>query len=324
MGIIQMSLTAAMLILAVIMIRQLAIHRLPKRAFVAFWCVVLVRLLIPFSVTLPAIGPEADAAISTTAWAYAGTVVEGAQGSQTSDVVNSGTGMIASDTAGMVAEEPTYSRAYTGITTNTVNAMLPRIPESIAVTFAITLTWAIGMLAAGLFFLITHLRSRRIYRESLPVNNAYVGAWIDKHRGIRRIQARQSDRITAPLTYGLIKPVILFPKSTNWQDIGSLQYILTHEMTHIRRLDVLLKWLLAAALCIHWFNPLVWAMYILANRDIELACDEAVVRACGETTKSGYAKALVGLEESRGMLSPLYASFSKNSIEERIVAIMKI
>jgi len=141
---------------------------------------------------------------------------------------------------------------------------------------------------------------------------------------IRHIQVRQSDRIAAPLTYGIWKPVILFPKTTDWQDIANLRYVLTHEITHIRRFDILTKWLLAAALCVHWFNPLVWAMYFLANRDIELSCDEAVVKTFGESKKSAYAMALIGLEENRGMFSPLCTNFSKNSIEERIVAIMKM
>jgi hypothetical protein len=82
--------------------------------------------------------------------------------------------------------------------------------------------------------------------------------------------------------------------------------------------------MLAAALCAHWFNPLVWVMYVLANRDIELSCDENVVRTLGEKTKSAYALTLIGLEEQRSGLSPLVSNFAKNAIEERIVSIMKI
>lgn len=79
-----------------------------------------------------------------------------------------------------------------------------------------------------------------------------------------------------------------------------------------------------AVLCVHWFNPLVWAMYILANRDIELSCDEAVVRLFGENTKAAYARTLISMEETRSGLAPLCNNFSKNAIEERITAIMKI
>ena len=93
---------------------------------------------------------------------------------------------------------------------------------------------------------------------------------------------------------------------------------------HIRRFDSITKLVLIAVLCVHWFNPLVWVMYILANRDIELSCDEAVVRLFGETTKAAYARALISMEETRSGLTPLCNNFSKNAIEERITAIMKI
>jgi YD repeat-containing protein len=76
-------------------------------------------------------------------------------------------------------------------------------------------------------------------------------------------------------------------------------------------------------LCVHWFNPLVWVMYVLANRDLELSCDESVIRLFGENTKSAYARTLISMEETRSGLRPLCNSFSKNAIEERIVAIMK-
>lgn len=110
----------------------------------------------------------------------------------------------------------------------------------------------------------------------------------------------------------------------DWSDEKQLQYIFAHEYAHIRRFDAVTKLFLTAALCIHWFNPLVWAMYILSNRDIELSCDEAVVRSFGETIKSSYARILVSMEEKKSAFTPYYNSFSKNAIEERIVAIMKI
>ncbi len=98
---------------------------------------------------------------------------------------------------------------------------------------------------------------------------------------------------------------MLLPKTTDWTDEARLRYILTHEFVHIRRFDVLTKLLLVSALCIHWFNPFVWAMYVLFNRDIELSCDETVVRTFGDTIKSAYALTLIGLEEKKSRLTPL-------------------
>ena len=86
---------------------------------------------------------------------------------------------------------------------------------------------------------------------------------------------------------------------------------------------MMVKLIATLALCIHWFNPVVWAMYIFLNRDIELSCDESVVRQFGETSKSNYAKTLISMEEKKSGLIPLHNSFSRNAIEERITAIMK-
>ena len=118
-------------------------------------------------------------------------------------------------------------------------------------------------------------------------------------------------------------PVILLPKKTDWQDETTLRYVLEHEFVHIRRLDAVTKLLLVAAVCVHWFDPFVWAMYLLANRDIELACDEAVLRRFGREARADYARALIRMEENRNRFAPLCSSFSGNAMEERIVAIMK-
>ena len=173
-------------------------------------------------------------------------------------------------------------------------------------------------------FAIAYWKCRQEFQTSLPVKNDFIKSWLNAHQLKRPISIRQSSRFSAPLTYGVFRPVILMPISTDWENTKALQYVLAHEYVHIRRFDSITKLVLIAALCVHWFNPLVWVMYVLANRDIELSCDEAVVRLFGETTKAAYARALISMEETRSGLTPLCNNFSKNAIEERITAIMKI
>ncbi len=189
---------------------------------------------------------------------------------------------------------------------------------------AALIVWgAVALLFAALF-LIVHLRARRNYRISLPVEDPFVAGWLEQHRLRRPVQVRYSDQTTAPFTYGVLWPVILLPKSLDRSDKTRLGFILSHEMAHIRRFDAFWKWVLAAVLCLHWFNPLVWVMYVLANRDLELSCDESVLRESGRDARAPYALTLVGLEEKRTHFMPLASSFSKNALEERITAIMKI
>lgn len=137
----------------------------------------------------------------------------------------------------------------------------------------------------------------------------------------RKIKILECSKIDTPLTYGIIFPKILLPK----YDEGygkEIQYILLHEYTHIKRFDSAGKLLLAAVLCINWFNPMVWLMFILANHDIEISCDEAVINM--SVNNKEYAMALIISEEKRSSKGlAVFTGFSKNIVKERICYIMK-
>ena len=284
MSLLQMSFTGGILILAVIVIRALAINMLPKKAFHALWWISVVRLMIPFSI------PSAFSVYS-----LMGSHAPG-NGSQAIRVLPIGA-------SGQAASMPDSI-------TNAVSTW--------------TVVWAAGVLVCAVFFSLAYWKCRKEFQTSIPVWNDFTENWLSVHQQGRRISIRQSGRFSAPLTYGVLHPVILMPTSTKWENTDSLEYVLAHEYVHIRRFDSIRKLVLIVVLCVHWFNPLVWVMYILANRDIELSCDEAVVRLFGENAKATYARALISMEETRSGLTPLCNNFSKNGIEERITAIMKI
>nr|WP_288893206.1 M56 family metallopeptidase [uncultured Blautia sp.] len=284
MSLLQMSFTGGILILAVIVIRALAINMLPKKAFNALWWISVVRLMIPFSI------PSAFSVYS-----LMGSHAPG-NGSQAIRVLPIGA-------SGQAASMPDSI-------TNAVSTW--------------TVVWAAGVLVCAVFFSLAYWKCRKEFQTSIPVGNDFTENWLSVHQQGRRISIRQSGRFSAPLTYGVLHPVILMPTSTKWENTDSLAYVLAHEYVHIRRFDSIRKLVLIVVLCVHWFNPLVWVMYILANRDIELSCDEAVVRLFGENAKAAYARALISMEETRSGLTPLCNNFSKNGIEERITAIMKI
>ncbi|MDE6364211.1 MAG: M56 family metallopeptidase [Lachnospiraceae bacterium] len=189
--------------------------------------------------------------------------------------------------------------------------------------------WCVGMLVCMIYFTVSYVRCRFEFQTSLPVENPFAQHWLAEHPH-RCLAIRQSDKISTPLTFGIWRPVILMPKSTNWENTQQLQYILMHEYIHIRRCDTLTKLLCTFALCVHWFNPMVWIMYVLFNRDVEISCDEHVVRRFGENAKSVYAKILIQMEAQRSNITtylPLGSGFlfkiGDNAMEERITAIMK-
>lgn len=188
------------------------------------------------------------------------------------------------------------------------------------------LIWLIGMLFVSAYFVILYARSRRIFRESLPLKNYEATLILEQLHIHRKVAIRTLDKITSPLTYGILKPVILLPRkliSENTEQQELLQCILLHEGIHIKRYDALLKLILAATLAIHWFNPFVWLLYSFANRDIELCCDETVIAQIGEKKKRFYASALLYMEEARYKSPAFYTCFSRNILEERIQMIMK-
>ena len=293
MSLLQMSLSGAVMIVVIVAVRALAIHKLPKRAFLALWGIALARLLIPYSL------PSAFSVYSLL-------------------------GRLAPAAEAVRAAPAVYFAPVAPV--QNVAPAAPAVSAAAAPADPLTIIWLTGALACAVFFVLAYLKCRREFRFSLPVDNECVRRWLGEHRIRRSIEIRQSDRISAPLAYGVLRPIILMPKTADWEDTGTLEYVLAHEYVHIRRFDAALKLLLTAALCVHWFNPAVWMMYVLANRDIELSCDEAVLRRFGEGTKSAYAMALIRMEETRSgfKAAPLCNNFSKNAIEERITAIMKI
>ncbi len=299
MNLLQMSFSGAILILAVIVVRTISINKLPKITFLVLWGIVLLRLLIPFSV---------HSMLSVYSLVNRSMPV--------SEIVSD---MPVSDYT------PTVQPAQAGqifIGDNTVQ-MPQDVQNNVHVSVWIII-WCIGTIICAAFFIISYLRWSFEFKTSLPVTDTFITQWLKEHRLKRPIAIRQSDRIKTPLTYGILQPVILMPGKTDWENKQQLQYILLHEYVHICRYDIVMKLISAAALCIHWFNPMVWAMYILFNRDIELACDECVIRKFGEDSKSEYALTLISMEEKKSGLMPICNNFSKNAIEERITAVMKI
>lgn len=319
MKLIEMSFYGAVLILVVLGIRGLFLNKFPKRVFPVLWMVVLIRLLVPASV------PSDFSVYSIFALEFS--AVEEA-------VTDTFTNQEKEKTETM--QEEVTAENWTGQKDTTFSEEVKAAQEVQAATagamgagrmsldlFAIVIWFAGALLSAG-FLIISYVKYRREFADSLPVEEKFVKEWLTEHPLARKVTVRQSAKVEAPLTFGIFRPVILMPASVDWTDGDKLDYVLTHEMVHIRRFDSVVKFLMNAAFCLHWFNPFVWLMTRYLNRDLELSCDETVVLLSGENKKADYARTLISMEEKKSSLYPLGSSFSKNAIEERIKAIMKM
>ncbi|MBP3610728.1 MAG: M56 family metallopeptidase [Lachnospiraceae bacterium] len=348
MTLLEMSIYGAVIILAVLILRVFTLHKLPKKTFLILWGIALLRLLVPFEIesgfSIYSLLPKDIAALFSEASADSGTLPENSSpdgfpvnafqsntffpeenpmpnqkntAASDSSVENSGVIALPNDTSNVQAMQlPTPDSGE-----DTLTAAQPSEEQLYSHPFR--LIWMAGFLGSTIFFLITYIKCHREFHTSLPVTNEYLLNWRKHHWTNRNIKLRQSDKISAPLTYGLFRPVILLPKNMDWEDTRELDYILYHEFTHIRRFDLLWKLMMTAALCIHWFNPFVWLMYFFFNRDLELSCDECVVKHYEEDTRASYAGTLIHMEEKKSPMTPLCSNFSKTAMEERITAIMK-
>lgn len=287
MTLLKLSLSGGVFVLAIAAFRALTLRRLPKGTFVALWWLAAARLLLPLE-------------LSSRFSVY--TLLEALRPKA------------AAPAAPAVPMAPATPPVLI-VPTQTATAPTPQ-----AAPFPVwTALWlAVGLLLAA-WFLIRYIRWRRRFRESLPVDCPGLETWFSFRR---KVEVRVTDQIAAPLTYGLIRPVVLLPGNMDLADEEALTCVLAHEGAHIRRLDGLLKLALTAALCLHWFNPAAWLLYVLGNRDMELRCDEAAVLALGEDSRERYALALIRLAENRNV--PLCGFAHRNGMEERIKAIMNV
>lgn len=291
-----MSLHGGILIGVILLLRAFCENRLPRTTFLILWGVALLRLLVPFSV--PA---------HFSVYSLVGRQAVGKNsGTDFGTLINSGWRQILENSLMPYPEELPGHPPYSSMDTGAVIAIV---------------RWGGTLLCALRFFALYQICARR-FRCSLPVQNEYVRRWVSGHRLRRPVSARQSDRATTPLTYGILKPVILLPRELEQLEEEKMEYILQHEYRHICRFDGIWKFLMIPAVCLHWFNPMVWIMYFMLSRDIELACDESVLRHFGAAAKKPYARLLLEMSEEKQLYKPLYNAFGRDATEERIRAIM--
>lgn len=150
---------------------------------------------------------------------------------------------------------------------------------------------------------------------AIMVGSGIVRLLILKHKLREAVLERENiylcDWVESPFVMGVFRPRIYLP--TNLEE---KEYIILHEQYHIRRMDHILKILGYTALCIHWFNLLVWLAFVLACRDMEMSCDEAVLKRLGSQVRSDYSQSLLGLAVSTG--SAVTLAFGEGDIKMRI------
>ena len=163
--------------------------------------------------------------------------------------------------------------------------------------------WIFGMIALALYTAISYWRLRRKVDTAVRYKDNIF----------------QSENVSFPFVLGIIKPRIYLPFKMNGQ---YLEYVVAHEQAHICRKDHWWKPLGFLLLMIHWFNPLMWLAYVLLCRDIELACDEKVIKELGNEQRGDYTQALVACSVNCRMIAACPLAFGEVSVKERVKSVM--
>lgn len=301
MKILEMEFSGTIMIFVILLSRYFFLHKLPKKTWIVLWVLAMLRFLLPFSI------PFTFSFYSFMEWNPTMVSIE-EKGKKEDEFLEK-----------IDRQKETIGNALKKVEKAEIEDT--KIQEKFFFFFPVF--WKVGSVICIIIFMIIYAIAYRDFRFSLPVKNEFTQKWLISHKLIRKISIRQSDGILTPLTYGIFHPVILMPQKTDWERKEQLQYILIHEFIHIRQFDAVIKLLLTITVCMHWLNPFVWLMYIIANRDIELSCDEAVMKYFGEELKASYAYTLIAMEERKSSLTAIGNYFSKNPAKERITAIMK-
>lgn len=307
----EMSLTAAYAAAVVAALRFLLRRRAPKQVLALLWLVVFARLLLPLSLESPvSIVPDAlprqehvlpEAQLPPDLPPVPALTAAPVQPSAPS--LTDGAGPLPA-----VQDDPLTSAnpvpAITAPGGTAPAAPLPEAPAPFPWEAVLACVWLAGALVMGGSGLASYLRLRRRLYDAI---RAPDGAW-------------EHPSVASPFILGVFRPKIYLPAGLGGQP---RQFILCHERAHLRRLDHIVKPVCWAALAIHWFNPAVWAAYLLMSRDIESACDEAVIRQLGPEVKADYSATLLSLATGGRIPAPCPLSFDEGNAKSRIHNVLR-
>lgn len=285
-----MTLTGSYIILAIILIRLL-LQKTPKIFSYALWSIAGLRLICPFSFS----------SVLSIFNLFSVPVQSTSSGNATvNNYIPDDIGMM------RIPEISTGIKAADAV----INPVLPvpEISDSVnpmqIITAVASVLWAAGIIVMAVYGIVSLIKVRKRVEFATKLDGNVF----------------ECGKIRSPFVFGVFKPKIYVPRG---MDEKQREYVILHEKNHIRRLDHITKLVSFAILMLHWYNPLVWVGFNLMVRDMEMSCDEKVLREFGEEEKKNYGLTLVAIGSNRRFAAAAPLSFGENVVEKRIVNILK-
>lgn len=290
-----MALYGSVMIVLVLLLRCFLRNKLPKFVFPALWSVVLLRLLIPFSLSSPISAPVPNLTLPNT-------------------VVLSSPNAVSPNTA-----------QFSGVTTTSGTNIIYSTAEYSGFDWQCALfsLMLLGAILTAAILLCQKYRYNRVLKNSLLIEHNETINAILRQMGMGHVLVFTCDGIASPLVCGMANPRIYLPTALDFCNTELLQHILAHETMHIRRKDNWIKGALFVALCLHWYNPLVWMLSKYLSADLEAACDAAVLAQLEGDQRQNYACSLLSMAITGNRSTLLYSAFSKIEVERRIQTVLQ-
>ena len=302
-----MSLTGSVII-CIVLLARLFLRRAPKMFSYVLWSVVLFRLLCPVSVSsvisvlsfTKAAEPVSRSAVTVMEYSSLDipgfpVLIEGAEESN-------------------AAAPPRAEEAPAAPEIPAEDPLIPEVPAPVypqtpaesgpdAVQYAVMI-WLVGLGVMLVYNVYSCIRLFRQIESAVPL----------------RRELYLADHISTAFVLGIFEPKIYLPSYLTPEERG---YIIAHERCHIKRMDHVFRLLAYLALCLHWFNPLVWLAFVLSGKDMEMSCDEAVIRMYGPRIRAEYAQSLLRLATGRRSFALTPLAFGEGDTKERVINMSK-
>ena len=282
---VNMGIAAGWLVLAVMLLR-LVLRRAPKELTLVLWGIVALRLVLPVSIqSIFSLIPSAE-------------TISPLIGDMQEPQIHSGITVLNS------AVNPVITQAFAPSPEASVNPLQVFI-------FASAVCWLVGAAVMMLYAVAGYWRLCHRVRTAVLFQECTVGA--------AHVRVYQSEYVVSPFVLGTVRPRIYMPFCLAQKNMEKeIEYVLAHEQAHIRHLDHWWKLVGFGLLALYWYNPLIWAAYILFCRDIELACDERVVRDFDAAQRADYSQALLTCSVPRRMAVVYPLAFGETGVAARV------
>lgn len=283
-----MNIAVACMVLSIIALRKVFLHKIPSVILGISWGLVFFRLFVPFDITT-------NYNFYNAFYYFIENVLH------------------------MSLSNSIFSNLVTIIVDTSQNKRI---------LFRLFIVWICGVLYVGKTFAADFQKTIRLKQTFIPMENEKEVYEILASYGLsKKYLLYENETIASPIAYGILKPMILFPKGFYETHADMFDEALLHEYMHLKYHHQIIQYFLIFVVIINWFNPFIWIMYHYINRDMEVACDRGVLKLLGKEHRETYALQLVHLvEKNHGQRQNqlvFYNGFSKFVMKERIMAIMR-